>query len=290
MGFRLKENINLGAGTKLNINKKNVSVTTGVKGAHTTFSSTGKRTSTIGIPGSGLSYTKTTSGKHDNKKGCGGGCLTVIILFVLIGVLSSPSDKKDDTTTTAESVMEITTEETTEAVPAEEHFYDNAEVRDVMNGSGTDKIGEYSVLHMQSDELTDELLNDYYFSYFAIHDYNYGIIIYDDNSSMGVYVTSGMLIKDANIVIDSSGDYSYESSENEIVYWLSGDGQSLQPSTTEGTTEVIEPTTEYAEMVWISQSGSKYHKRSTCSNMDNPTEVPRETAEARGYTPCKRCY
>ncbi len=45
-----------------------------------------------------------------------------------------------------------------------------------------------------------------------------------------------------------------------------------------------------AGMVWIPQSGSRYHRYASCSGMNNPTQVTREEAEAMGYTPCKRCY
>lgn len=48
--------------------------------------------------------------------------------------------------------------------------------------------------------------------------------------------------------------------------------------------------TEYAEMVWIPNSGTKYHDDSSCSNMNSPREVPLEEAEQMGYTPCKKCY
>lgn len=44
------------------------------------------------------------------------------------------------------------------------------------------------------------------------------------------------------------------------------------------------------EMVWIPQSGSKYHSKPTCSGMNNPTQVPISTAKAQGYEACKRCY
>ena len=43
-------------------------------------------------------------------------------------------------------------------------------------------------------------------------------------------------------------------------------------------------------MVWIPQSGSKYHSRSGCSNMKNPTQVTQSEAESMGYEPCKKCY
>lgn len=54
------------------------------------------------------------------------------------------------------------------------------------------------------------------------------------------------------------------------------------------TESATEPT---EEMVWIpTGGGKKYHSRSSCSNMDNPSNVPLSTAIARGFTPCKRCH
>ena len=47
---------------------------------------------------------------------------------------------------------------------------------------------------------------------------------------------------------------------------------------------------EQSEMVWIPSSGTKYHSKSTCSNMKNPTQVTKEEAEEKGYEPCKKCY
>lgn len=43
-------------------------------------------------------------------------------------------------------------------------------------------------------------------------------------------------------------------------------------------------------MVWIPQSGNKYHSNSGCSNMINPTQVTESEAISMGYTPCKRCH
>ena len=44
------------------------------------------------------------------------------------------------------------------------------------------------------------------------------------------------------------------------------------------------------ETVWIPQSGKKYHSSSTCSGMENASKISKADAEARGYTPCKKCY
>lgn len=53
------------------------------------------------------------------------------------------------------------------------------------------------------------------------------------------------------------------------------------------TTPVVE---EVEQMVWIPQSGSKYHSHSSCSNMKNPSHVSLSYAQGHGYTPCKKCY
>lgn len=42
--------------------------------------------------------------------------------------------------------------------------------------------------------------------------------------------------------------------------------------------------------VWIPNSGSKYHRYSSCSNMRNPRNVSENQAISMGYTPCKKCY
>ena len=57
MGWRSRKSINIFPGVKLNINKKSVGVTFGGKGAHYTINSKGTKTSSVGIPGTGLYYT-----------------------------------------------------------------------------------------------------------------------------------------------------------------------------------------------------------------------------------------
>ena len=45
------------------------------------------------------------------------------------------------------------------------------------------------------------------------------------------------------------------------------------------------------ELVYIAGSGkgTRYHSDPTCSQMKNATPLTKEEAEARGYSPCKRC-
>ena len=55
-------------------------------------------------------------------------------------------------------------------------------------------------------------------------------------------------------------------------------------------TGAVSATTEKGNMVWIPKSGTKYHSRPGCSNMQDPTEVTISAAISKGYTACKRCY
>lgn len=67
MGFRFRKSIKIAPGVRLNIGKKSASVSFGTRGLRHTISTTGRSTSSIGIPGTGLYYTK--SSKIGNKLG-----------------------------------------------------------------------------------------------------------------------------------------------------------------------------------------------------------------------------
>ena len=57
------------------------------------------------------------------------------------------------------------------------------------------------------------------------------------------------------------------------------------------TTKINNSTTEKkVEMVWVSSSGTKYHSKSTCSNMNSPRQISLEDAQNGGYTACSRCH
>lgn len=55
--MRFRKSFKVAPGVKLNINKKSFGVTVGTRGAHYTANSKGGRTTTVGIPGTGLYYT-----------------------------------------------------------------------------------------------------------------------------------------------------------------------------------------------------------------------------------------
>lgn len=100
MALRFRKSFKIAPGVKLNLNKKSTSITFGTRGAHYTINSKGKRTKSIGIPGTGISYVETSGSKtsstshstsntpqadsnfpdNDDKKNKG--CLVYLLYFI----------------------------------------------------------------------------------------------------------------------------------------------------------------------------------------------------------------
>ena len=103
MGVRFRKSTKIAPGVKLNFNKKSVGITVGGKGIHYTINSSGKKTSSIGIPGTGLSYSTSSNSRNskskksstanvtasnggNNNSGCSG-CLLVFLGICLASIV-----------------------------------------------------------------------------------------------------------------------------------------------------------------------------------------------------------
>jgi len=64
MGLRIRRSIKIAPGVRLNIGKKGSSISVGRKGATVNLSNKGTR-ATVGIPGSGISYTETIGKRRE---------------------------------------------------------------------------------------------------------------------------------------------------------------------------------------------------------------------------------
>ena len=65
MGTRFRKSKKIAPGVTLNFNKGSASISIGPKGLKKTFSTTGKTTTTVGIPGTGISYSSSSGGQRD---------------------------------------------------------------------------------------------------------------------------------------------------------------------------------------------------------------------------------
>ena len=63
MAMRFRRSTKIAPGVKVNLSKKNVGVTVGSKGAHYSVNTSGKKTTTVGVPGTGVSFVDVSSKK-----------------------------------------------------------------------------------------------------------------------------------------------------------------------------------------------------------------------------------
>lgn len=110
MGFRFKKSIKIAPGVKANIGKKSAGLSFGTKGAHYSVNSSGKEAVSVGVPGTGVSYSSSRGGNGGKSKGKGGCMLLVIpiilVLFVAGGIKSCVDG---DSSTTTEVLTTIST-------------------------------------------------------------------------------------------------------------------------------------------------------------------------------------
>jgi hypothetical protein len=92
MGLRFRRSIKLLPGVRLNLSKSGVSTSVGVRGAHVTLGH-GKVRETVGIPGTGLSYTETqsTHARHEQLEQAGAtpaaGVLATLGNLIVLAIL-----------------------------------------------------------------------------------------------------------------------------------------------------------------------------------------------------------
>ncbi len=122
----------------------------------------------------------------------------------------------------------------------------------------------------------------------VIHDYVEGEEL-DANILFSGTVTGNYQINIA------TGEISQISLEPEATE--EGEPSNNEPSTPEESANAPEATPETpipaepsADMVWIDDTGKKYHSKSSCSNMSDPYQITRQEAEAMGRGACKKCY
>jgi len=75
MGFRFRKIISVIPGVKVNLSKSGASTSIGGRGATVNVGTSGKKTVTLGIPGTGLSYQAQLSG------------LTIMVLLALAAIV-----------------------------------------------------------------------------------------------------------------------------------------------------------------------------------------------------------
>lgn len=338
MGLRFRKSFKVAPGVKVNLNKKSTSVTFGGKGMHHTVSSSGKKTTTVGIPGTGISYSE-TSGTEKNSK----------------------STEQTEPVKAKKKLFEknayyVETSHGREKVYMDERYHHNSEESpDAPNRNKKDwrKIALIVFLSIAGLTWVAALFSDPLVSSITLNSKD---IVMDINSSeklnfkfapddgtsedMEVVISKDKILstddkistsknsftihsgkKTGTVTLyikDNRGDISSnkikvkvedkaaikkakeeakrkaeeEKKKKEEAAKKKAEAEAAKKKAEEEAKRKAEAaaTESQEEMVWVPNTGSKYHSNPNCSNMDNPREEPISEAKSEGFTPCKKCY
>lgn len=339
MGLRFRKSIKVAPGVKLNLNKKSVGITAGVKGAHYTINSKGKKTASVGIPGTGISYTSSSGGGTSSKTvqkqestdtpkknfGCLGIFLLILLVCLafpflpLIWIPAIPvliyfffSKKYRDKRKRNLSIGFIILVASFILFL----FIDTNQITslDVKCNKTTYDIHDIAELQLKAEpeaaEITELKISENDIASLTFKN-GKATLKFKKTGQLDFYLTADGDVKSNTntiTVIDKAAEEAKKKAEEEAkkkaeeeakkkaeeeAKKKAAEEQRLAEEEANKQAENQQQSQENVEeMVWISATGSKYHSRSNCGQMnpDNAWQTTRSEAEAMGYTACKRCH
>ena len=301
--LRFRKSIKILPGVKLNLNKKSASVTVGSKGMHHTVSTNGNTTTSVGIPGTGLSYVETKSKKKKGKNAeitepeTTSNSYNTNLEYALPKETKMKKPKKQKKKIIISIIIGILILGIIGCLlpPSLESLQASITQKDYEIGD----TASIKISPLPHDVEIKELeLSNNKIAKLVKYEDGYATIKFTAAGSESLYFSTGD-IKSNSIFIKVTDPANIEkepvaevpttkpeSTNNENV---PGSGGETSGSTSNSQEEVVAPP-PVSTYVWIPQSGSKYHSNPSCSNMENPTQVTKEKAESMGFTPCKKCY
>lgn len=235
--------------------------------------------------------------------------IVVLVFFGLIGscngTKSSDTDNPENSTVesaqdTSDAVVESDTQEDT-STPSESTTdnpllrFGSPEFFDVMNGSGTEVVSTRA--YMTADKEPFSSADGLQFEEFcstvaapALESASWLTVDFGDGT--GLNFSTGLPNCPTYCYIDDlgrdAGAIVFYTIENGTIKTEHPDAEASENPPEEQEEVPAE------EMVWIASTGdgTRYHKHSSCSSMDNPIQIPLSEALARGYTACQKnsCY
>lgn len=293
MGLRFKKSIGLGKGVRLNLGKGSVGISAGAKGARVSVNSRRGATSSVGVPGTGLSYSSTSGGSSRRRSSSGEGlsgpgCLimmAVYILLLVVGVmwwhgLDSKSTPPPDQTAVAAS-SEVGTGTTVTITPGGQARPIDI-IADGVEAYLADKGYPVAQTKKDADHSRVECVV-----------YVPGISDTDGSTKPSnwadVQETLIGLANGAQSAVPDQGDYTV------LVIIQSATGDNLLGARDDKILYdkfqvAAEAAQQKEKTVYASASGSKYHSRPDCGNMTSATRITISEAQSRGLTACSRCW
>lgn len=288
MGLRFRKSVNFGP-LRVNFSKSGVGYSVGGKGYRVTKTAKGTIRKTASIPGTGISYVEETSlksNKHTpNKESNNSNPLeqeekkpifqkwwfwaviifaTLMVLFLANGGDNTASSQLPGTEDSNQGVSSSVSAQQNEL---EATFTDDAVISLIDDVYQADQI---SNIFKSNDkvEVSIQISKD-----------NFDAAVAEQTAQQAC-----MAIKDG-LGLNYAIIYLQDDEGSNLISVLNGKTtyNALISDTEETENEVYDP------LVWVSASGTKYHRSSSCSNMSNPSQMTLSGAISAGYTACKKC-
>lgn len=327
MGLRFRKSIKIAPGVKLNLNKKSSSITFGGKGIHHTISSTGKKTTTVGVPGTGISYSKTSGGGHktaspkdtipnnshvnntspSNNNGKKwhektGWIIFFLIFFFPVGLFFMWKSNWKKTPKIIFSALFALSLILYAFSPKLEQITLSADT------------GQVYDIDSQIPINTSTVPNDYKLqdSYFEISG---GEITEEDGeflfsaSEPGEYTITvniaGAESNELTLSFEDKAAIAREEAEEKAKKEAAAKAEAERMKAEQEAVKKAEEERLAAEQnavvqnnqqqngdptVYVTDGGRKYHKGSSCSGMQNPSKISLSEAKSQGLEACKKCY
>ena len=327
MGMRYRKSIGLGKGVRLNVGKGSLGISAGVKGAHVSVNSKRGVTTSVGAPGTGVSYSKTrgwgdagmpcteTSGWGGNGAGSGDGgpkppsnklvriAVWAIIISVLIiafcGIYSFLSGGGSDAPAhPAQSAVSTSADTGTDggtsapgSTTTDVTITQGSQAApiDVIAGGVETYLEGMGYPVSSTRKVADHSRVECVVTVPGLSD--------SDGSAKpanwsDVQTDLVSLAAGAQSAVTDQGDYTV------LVYVQSANGDNLLAADsskviydkfkTAADAAAKNPAAE--KTVYVSATGSKYHSKPDCGNMSSAKEITLSEAQSRGLTACSRCW
>lgn len=318
MGLRFRKSIKIAPGVKLNLNKKSTSVTFGTKGAHYTVNSSGRKTASVGIPGTGISYSQSsnsgkkrpssvhTTGNSSYNTNPGGKkwyektgwIIFFLIFFFPVGLFLM---WKSNWKMPAKIIISLIyafiiisyifspkLEQVTLSADTEQIYDINSQIPIGITTVPSDYELQTSYFDVSGGTILEK---DGQFLFFASVPGEYTIKVNiagaKSNELTLSFEDKAAIVKAEAEKIAKQEAAAQQAEQERIAQEQAAAQQAEQERIAQ---EQAAASDKNEEMVWVSGSGNKYHSNPNCSNMKNPSQITLSEAQARGKEPCKKCY
>lgn len=266
MGMRFRKSFKIAPGVKFNVNKKSVGMTFGSKGTHYTVNSSGRRTTSVGAPGTGLYYQSVSGG-------------------------SSSGSNRQQTTRTRHIISDTcpccgTVNSKHEAFCPVCGQPLSEPVRQVTPPRYTAPPQYIPPQPVKAKKDHTNLIMLIVIIIICIGLWHWIGSAQDKYEQKTAKSDVEQQAQPSNDALPSL-QTAPESADNAQVG--NGNAQS-DNSNVQADNSNVQSDNNKADMVWYVDGGSKYHRNSNCSNMENPKQISLDDAKKMGLTPCKRCY